>query len=289
MQEIKPFRTIHEQIGVLRNRGLIIKNEETAEQTLKQINYYRLSGYTLTLRKNDVFYNNITFDDVLELYDFDSCLRTMIFRLIEHVEISFRAHVAYYHSKHFGADGYLNNANFINSDFHNKFIDKFNENMYSDKDGSEIFIKHHKEKYEGSFPFWVVTELITFSDISKLYGNLPLYIQKEIAKDNYIATDYHIRNWLRGINEIRNICAHFGRLYNRILKFKTVFYKSDVNFGIKNDHVFADIYALRKLIRDEKIWRDFMYMLLLTIEKHPFVRLSYLGFPNDWQTILSGI
>ena len=37
--------TVDEQIKILRERGCIIKNEDLARETLKYINYYRLSNY----------------------------------------------------------------------------------------------------------------------------------------------------------------------------------------------------------------------------------------------------
>lgn len=58
-QEIKPFKTIEEQISILKDRGLIIENEEYAKKSLANLNYYRLSAYTLTLRKDDKFYDNV--------------------------------------------------------------------------------------------------------------------------------------------------------------------------------------------------------------------------------------
>lgn len=56
----KPFLTIEEQIKLLRKRGLDIPDEQLneARKFLLNNNYYRISGYTLTLRKEDSFYPN---------------------------------------------------------------------------------------------------------------------------------------------------------------------------------------------------------------------------------------
>lgn len=48
-QEVKTFKTIDEQIKILKDRGLIIKDEEYAKKVLLNMSYYRLSAYTLTL------------------------------------------------------------------------------------------------------------------------------------------------------------------------------------------------------------------------------------------------
>ena len=51
----KDFKTIKEQLEILRSRGLTINDENKAQDFLLCNNYYRISGYSLTLRKNDIF------------------------------------------------------------------------------------------------------------------------------------------------------------------------------------------------------------------------------------------
>ncbi len=48
MEYNKPFKPIQEQIQLLRDRGLTI--DEDAEDYLRHLSYYRLSGYWLSLR-----------------------------------------------------------------------------------------------------------------------------------------------------------------------------------------------------------------------------------------------
>ncbi len=55
MGNMKEFKTIDEQVSILRGRGLIINNENKLKKYLINYNYYRLSGYSLKYRNNDVF------------------------------------------------------------------------------------------------------------------------------------------------------------------------------------------------------------------------------------------
>ena len=57
----KDFKTIEEQMEILRSRGLTINDESQAKDFLLYNNYYRISGYSLTLRKNNVFSKSATF------------------------------------------------------------------------------------------------------------------------------------------------------------------------------------------------------------------------------------
>ena len=60
----KDFKTIDEQIEILRSRGLTIEDETEAKDFLLRNNYYRVSGYSLTLRKNDVFAKSAKFQNI---------------------------------------------------------------------------------------------------------------------------------------------------------------------------------------------------------------------------------
>ena len=71
----KPAKTYEEQIQLLKSRGLVVESEDFASEVLSKINYYRLSAYTLTLKKDDRFYEGVTFEQLYSLYEFDRKLR----------------------------------------------------------------------------------------------------------------------------------------------------------------------------------------------------------------------
>ena len=85
--KIKEFKTYEEQVSLLNGRGLIIGNHDKAVDTLRYVNYYRLSGYWYPFRQfdsktgkpTDVFQEGATFEHVLDLYKFDEELRCVIF------------------------------------------------------------------------------------------------------------------------------------------------------------------------------------------------------------------
>lgn len=75
---VKPFQSPNDQVNILQQRGLIIDDLEEAERLLSDLNYYRLSGCTLTLRKNDKFYDNVHFSEVMQIYYFDMELHSLL-------------------------------------------------------------------------------------------------------------------------------------------------------------------------------------------------------------------
>ena len=65
----KEFKTIDEQLEILKQRGLTIEDDSVAKEFLLKNNYYRVSGYSLTLRKNDVFSKSASFQNIMDIYE----------------------------------------------------------------------------------------------------------------------------------------------------------------------------------------------------------------------------
>ena len=95
----KDFKTIDEQIEILRSRGLTIEDEAEAKDFLLRNNYYRVSGYSLTLRKNDVFAKSATFQNIEDIYNFDHEFRHIILHHIETIEVQMKSIYAYEFTK----------------------------------------------------------------------------------------------------------------------------------------------------------------------------------------------
>lgn len=294
LQDIKPFKTIEEQIAILRERGLLIDDEEKAKLFLTNLNYYRLSAYTLTLRKENMFYDNVHFSDVMQIYNFDMELRAALMYLLESIEVSMRTHIGYFHGKTYGALGYYCSSSFEDEGRFNKFTDDYKKAIeeYGDK---EVFVQHHNDVYDGKFPIWVLVELLTLGTLSRLFKNLPKDIRDEICKNNYgKINDEYIGNWLQGCTILRNICAHRGRLYNRQIPFslrlgrkdRQIFKDKGISINKASKQLFAYIIVMKKMIPDEDIWNTFAGRLRNLINKYPFVRLDYYGFTDEWEKII---
>lgn len=293
-QDIKPFKTIEEQIAILEDRGLIIEDVDYAKKSLSNLNYYRLSAYTLTLRKDDCFYDNVRFSDVMQIYNFDMELRAALMYLLESIEVSMRTYIGYYHAKSFGALGYYEEDAFEDANRFHKFETDYKDAIeeYGDK---EVFVKHHNDVYDGKFPIWVLVELLTLGTLSRLFKNLTPEVRNEICKSNYgKINDEYIGNWLQGCTILRNICAHRGRLFNRQIPFslrlekkdKLIFKNNGISINKATKQLFAYLIVMKKMILDDGVWNTFTSRLVDLKNKYPFVRLDYYGFTEDWEKLL---
>lgn len=136
---------------------------------------------------------------VYRLYEFDKRLRNLIQSHLEPIEVAFRTHIAYRLAHQYGALGYLQDANFINAEYHAKFMDELKREI--DRRQDELFVAHHLQKYGGQFPIWVAVEVLSFGTLSKLYANLLPEDKGSIAKGYYQAPFIYVVSWLRSLSK----------------------------------------------------------------------------------------
>lgn len=92
---------------------------------------------------------------------------------------------------------------------------------------------------------------------------------------------------------IRNLCAHYDRLYNRVVTKRTQFLREDIRLfdrlHLQRGRLFDTFIVLKRLYEhfDPVMWKVRMTALHDLIYMYPEVRLSPLGFPEDWLNVLS--
>lgn len=281
MAEIKKATTYEEQLEILRNRGAVIVDDVFCRQKLAEINYYRLTAYFLPFRQgNGSYMEGTSFHTVYRIYEFDRKLRRILFTAVEEVEIYLRAKLAYFHAQKYGPLGYLDAGNF--SPRHQG--DKFSENIEREiqNNSKALFVKHHLTKYNGKFPVWVIVELFTLGMLSRFYADMTTSDRKELAKSLYSTTPKNLISWLRCITDLRNICAHYGRLYYR------VFTASPAGFSISESskrRLWGTLLALKELYPGKEKWNSetLEAVKALVEEYRGDINLYHIAFPEDWK------
>lgn len=279
----KPFLTIDSQLDLLISRGLIVNNRENALNILRRTNYYRFSAYSLTLRKNDVFDPNVTFDDIYELYRFDDAFRKIIFQYSQYVETSLRSYLAYEFSGKYGALGYMDSKNFADSLYHVDFIAKLQEEIEKSDD---VFVAHYRQDFNSVFPMWVAIECTTFGNLSKLYKNLKVEDRTTISKKYFGTSREYVENWLQAAVFARNVSAHGGRFYNRKLRTVPVKLPQKYSGIIDGRSAFAYAYAIYKMQPTKALSAAMRKALSDIWASYPFALKTHVGFSEDWEQIL---
>lgn len=277
---LKPAKTIEEQITLLKERGIIIDDYDFAKFFLTNNNYYRLMGYAYQFKtEKEVYLENTNFSTIAKIYHFDRSLRQIIYPLLEVLEISFRAKLAYFMCNKYNNEFYLDINIFINAEWYFYFISTINRCIRQSK--NELFIKHHLENYNGRFPFWVLIEILSFSSVSKFFNNINNVDKNKFSKNYYKYDSVIIENWIYHFSIIRNTCAHYGRLYNKILSPKLRLPREDnLNRTMK---IFDSLFILKKITTGKSIWFDFIKKLdSLITDYENDIDLKLIGFPEDY-------
>lgn len=286
-KNVKPPLKLEAQVELLKSRGLIISDPNFAIKVLANVNYYRLSAYSLGLREKDLFFKGVTFERVYQLYEFDTKLRHVLMAAIESIEIKLRSMLSYYLAIEHGPMSYFESRLFVNNERHVKLIAELNREKELQKDSA--FVKHHIEVYNGDMPIWVAIELLSFGMLSKLYRNLKTRYQKQFVR-NYVneATTFndYLISWLQCLVEVRNICAHYGRIYNRILSsMPKMLYQYDQT-NLPRRRIFPILIAIVNLLDRFSESTTFVTNIQALIYEYNAVNLSFIGFPTNWEEIL---
>ena len=293
MQE-KDFKSIDEQLEILRSRGLTITDDEKAKDFLLRNNYYRISGYSLTLRKNDQFSKTATFQNIVDIYNFDHELRHIILQYIEIIEVQMKSVYAYEFTKVHGPVGYLDASFFTDSQKHKEIIDKANQQK-KQRLSHEAYLKHFVNDLHQDIPLWAYVDLLTISDISFLYSISEQAIKDAVAQIFGLTMNKGsniLGSYMHSMTIIRNLCAHGSRIYNRLFEQKPSLNKREKALLIKNAdgtidnaHFYGFVLIMKRLLPTDN-FKEMKQAITALTKKYPFVRIDYYGFRSDWQNKL---
>lgn len=288
----KKVLSLDKQIAQLKGRGLVIDDDNTAKNYLKNISYFRLQGYWWEFqvdKENHKFVEGTNFNDVINLYTFDRKLRLLLFDVLERIEIALRTKLVYYPSIELGHWWFEDKNNFFVEDFFDESIKEIEKELERTK---EVFIEKHYEKYGEAHrpPAYKTLEIVSFGCLSKLYSNL----NNNIGAKDRIATEFDLPNpnflksWLLSFNTIRNIIAHHSRLWNRQLHFppkvlgkpNSDFVNSPENERSMYYSISCLLYVLNKVSPGHSLKQKIKNLL----KENEFVDLEEMGFPEDWET-----
>lgn len=271
--------SIEEQINNLINLGLIISDKTDAERILKRISYYRIiKAYSITLKKNKKYLTGIELKDIVNLYTFDKELRHLLFSVIEDVEVHLRAAMTNFFSLKYGNFGYQSLSNFKNQKRQEEVLQELEKEIT--RNNRSPFIKNFQDNYVGGkIPLYAVIEVTSFGVLSKMYKNMKNEDKKEIAKE-FHTKYFYLESWIENLAYVRNICAHYGRLYGARLTKTPKLYEEYLG-KVSNNTIFATILYLKD-ISNEISYRKFYKGLTELVKTYSSIDLKPLGFIDDW-------
>lgn len=302
----KPFLSTEDQISLLKVRGMVIADEPKAKMCIERIGYYRLSAYWYPFRKKisthpapvvrgDDFVAGTTFEDIFNFYVFDKKLRLLTMDALERIEIALRAKIL----NHLGArDPFAHRKlDFLDGKFspkHRLWLKRQDQSFARSK---EDFAKHFRNKYPISVPpIWISAEVWDWGMLSHFFSGIKPADKDSIASTFGSVNGREFETWVRAMNDVRNICAHHSRLWNRGL---TVIPRlpdggrvPDLNHIPRDNQFLSRIYVVLAIMRlllkrihpNNSSWHIRIADYVKSTPLHPRISTNIAGFPANWES-----
>lgn len=306
----KVFKTVHEQIKLLKSRQLKIENVNSALKILENNNYYYLiNGYKnlfIDFSSNtEKYIDGTTIEEIYDLYEFDRKIRIIFLEYILLIERKIDTYIAYEFSKEHGYKDYLIPDNFDYNKKNKKIVDKLlkdiNLEILHQYKNSNKMIKHYIDTYN-YIPLWVLIRILSFGKVSKFYSIMKQKEKNKISKKFNIKSEI-LKIYLTNLGEIRNICAHDEKLYDVSLRFKissnsyhSMLKIEKVKGNYKNgvQDLFSIVLILKIMLEKEQ-FNKFYKSLIKNIQELKkkinnieFIKvLDKMGFPKNYKKLLN--
>ena len=302
----KIFKTLDEQVEILKNKGLVISDEKKVRKILFKENYFFISGYRhLFARGNTkLFLEGTTFEELYGTFIFDRTIRNIFFKNILIVENNIKSIMSYQLSKKYGfkEKDYLNIDNFSQDSLHSRqvhdVLDKVKRQIRVNG-RQHTATTHYIDNY-GYIPLWILVKVLSFGIMAEFFSILKDEDKNAICQ-NYNITVDTMSTYLSLLSNFRNVCAHEDILYDH--RTQRVIPDCDYHFLLnipqveeefiygKND-LFSLVIILKQMLSkkefDEMIddVKKAVEVLDEIVDVVPLSKiLNQVGFPSNWYQI----
>lgn len=136
-------------------------------------------------------------------------------------------------------------------------------------------------------PVWAAVEVLDWNGLTKLYGFSPRAVQDELAvRFNLRAPQ--LESWLKSLNIVRNVCAHHGRLFNRVFalapKLPTPGKFPDLDQAASFTRTFGHLTMIQFLLDSQGLRRTLLPSVMRTFPSVKIVPVTHTGAPHDWNS-----
>lgn len=253
---MKQYKNPNELVEYLISKGVIISNKEDTINKIKKYSYYSIiNSYKDVFKTADNNYKkNVSFDEIYALYEFDKNIRFIFLKYILDIETIIKSLLAETISEKYGIQNYLvvdNFDNSVNNSIIEESIEKIKEEIEKQK-GKHEALTHYINEY-GFVPPFVLTKILTLGELSRLYTMLKQSDRQMISKEFKIS-DKLLKQIMKNMTMIRNICAHNDRLFSFHSKFLLTFKDIDKNYINKNNstNLYMIMKSMQVLLDEEK-------------------------------------
>ena len=303
----KIFKTIDEQVDILKNKGLIVNDEKKAREILFRENYFFISGYRhlfMNEASDKQFIEGTRFEELYATFLFDRAIRNTFFKNILIVENNIKSITSYQLSKKYGfkEKDYLDPKNFSQDTLQTRQVyDVLNKVKRQIRvNGRKHTATFHYIENYGYIPLWILVKVLSFGIMAEFYDILKEEDKTEISK-YYGVSSETLSIYLSLLSNFRNVCAHEDILYDHRTQreIPDCKYHDLLNIPVNEDgYIYGknDLFSLVIILKVMLSKNDFNEMfdeikrevsgLDATVDVVPLDDiLNRIGFPCNWQRI----
>jgi len=134
----------------------------------------------------------------------------------------------------------------------------------------------------------MVLEVTTFGTLSRLYKNLKSSKEKQEIANFFGLLDKVFESWLHSLVYVRNICAHYARLWNKEMRISPRRPGTCKNQWLENElvpnnrmyFILSMLLYLLNIINPNHSFKRKLNDLFL---KYPDINKAAMGFSANWQ------
>lgn len=317
---MKPFKSIEEQIDILKSRGLLFEDENASKVVLMYYGYYEIvNGYQQFLcQTKNVFNENETFEHLYAIYRLDHDLQNVILQSTLEVETLLKTALSYCIAKTYGhdqkyylaRDNYKSGKRIFNSQ--GDPIKKDGRDLYEIDTALRKFekiiedniqpFKHYREDH-GHIPPWILFKGCSFGNIRHFYK-----LQRPPIKDEVISimmsrpkeiplTNEEAKTIFADIifvaQKFRNRAAHSGRIIDFKADGQNIRYGMDLGKILNTSkeefergYGKGDFYSLFGYLR---LLKDTRPVLLLAENSRNALLNHFNRYPRDEELIYDSL
>lgn len=306
MQTPIKFFSFNEQVSLIIEKGIEIKDKDYAKEMLQQIGYFPLIGgykHLFKIPTTNKYKAGTTIEEIICLYKFDTDLRELFFKYLLEIERYMRSLMSYYFTQYYGVlqKQYLDIKNYNDTKRNHATILKLIATLKRAITTTDYtYINYYRKTYR-NIPLWVLINILTFGNISKMFQVLPQSLKSQVSKNFRQLNQRQMDQFLSVLTKYRNVCAHGERLFTYkttdsiadtpLHKKLSLPYSGNQYIKGKQD-LFAVVIAFKYLL-PENDFIEFKRKLTKEINrankeiKHITETdlLDAMGFPENWMDI----
>ena len=305
----KEFKTIDQQIDILKKKGLIIDDELAAKDILLKENYFFLNGYRhlfMNSPTDRTFITGSTFSEIYAVFKFDRYSRNIFFKNLLIIENRLKSVISYQLSKKYGykEKDYLNLRNFTQDPEKRRRVKDVIEKMRRQiriNTGRHNATMHYLKNY-GYIPLWILVKVLSFGMVCELFSIMTDEDKLEVSSVFHLGIE-ELESFLPILSNYRNLCAHEDIVFDHKTERKIPdteyhkklnIFKMDDEYIYGKDDLFAVIIIFKMMLEDSEfrlMLKEFEYELEKLdgkVDSIPVEKiLDTMGVPKNYMELIN--